>query len=389
MLQPESMPHLVRRHIPHRLAHKAVRQFIRPHPGIHRASLHQTPVVEQRGDVMIPDHIRTEDLSAPRIDVGGSHRISDMGSGILDAREAQVIGIEVRHLLLSRIHPGTNGVAEARRPEGLLPVADTIEDRLTPLGGEGGVDVEGDRLHGIHHFAPRIGGTIGRLQPPPMDDLILLDPILIGRVVAPRGGEVADPAVGATRPHRAIRQQHHRPMDLQRSEVAVTRIGSNTLHLHIALKGPRPDNIRPATHRAPLGESKGIIALEEWIAIEEERRDINHSTMLCPRLHLEGPRDRRDEVSVKGSLDRILLIDIAVSRHHLKQHLILTSRLQAGDEGGDHHLTRHCRGRVGGTGDPAGKEQRPAEQTVRHLEVEVSLLLYRHDETGVDLRLAH
>ena len=321
------MPHLVRRHIPHRFAHEAVRQLIRPHPRIHRAGLHQAPVIEQRRDVMIPDHICTEDLPAPRVDIRGAHRISNMGSGILDAREAQVIGIEVRHLLLSRIHPGTNGVAKARRPEGLLPVADTVEDRLTPLGGEGGVDVEGDRIHRIHHFAPRIGSTIGRFQPPPMDDLILLDPILIGRVVAPRGGEVADPAVGATRPHRAVRQQHHRPVDLQRSEVAVTCIGSDTLHLHIALKGPRPDDVRPATHGATLREGKGIIALKEGIPVEEERRHIDHSALLGPRLDIKSPRDRRNEVSVKRSLDRILLIDIAVSRHHLKQHLILTSRL--------------------------------------------------------------
>ena len=179
-----------------------------------------------------------------------------------------------------------------------------------------------------------------------MDDLILLDPILIGRVVAPRGGEVADPAVGATRPHRAVRQQHHRPMDLQRSEVAVTCIGSDTLHLHIALKGPRPYNVRPATDGATLRESKGIVALKEWIPVEEERRNIDHPALLGSRLHIKSPRDRRDEVSVKGSLDRILLIDIAMSRHHLKQHFILTSRLQTGDEGGDHHLTRHCRGRV-------------------------------------------
>ena len=47
VLQSESMPYLVRRHIPHGLTHEVIRQLIRPHPRIHGAGLHQTPVVEE------------------------------------------------------------------------------------------------------------------------------------------------------------------------------------------------------------------------------------------------------------------------------------------------------------------------------------------------------
>ena len=269
MLQPQRMPHLVSRHIPHRLAHQAVRQLIRTHPRIYGTGLDQPPVVEQRGDIVVPDHIRTEDLPTPRIDIGGTHRIGDMGGGILDAREAQIIGIKVRHLLLGRVHPGTDGIAEACCPKGALPVAYAVQNSLTPLGWKSGVDIEGDRLHRIDHLTTSISDAIRRLQPPAVDDLIPLDTILVGGVVAPAGGEVPDPAVCSAGSHRAIRQQNHRPMDLYRGEVPATPIRSDTLHLHSPLKGAHPANVRPSAHRATERWRKWILALKEGLPIEE------------------------------------------------------------------------------------------------------------------------
>ena len=175
MHQPQTMTHLVRGRILDGLAHHIVVELRFSDAWINGTRLHEPPVVEQRHNIMIPNHVGRKNLPRARILIARTHGVGRRRSDIAEATVAHVVRIEVGVVL--RIIFYHNGILEARLLKGMVPFQDTILDGLAPLLGECGVNIKHDLLLRLDELTVEIARTVARLQPPAVDKGLAVDAV--------------------------------------------------------------------------------------------------------------------------------------------------------------------------------------------------------------------
>ena len=182
--------------------------------GIYEGTLGEVPLVEKLLDVIEDEECRADDLSRPWVDPRGGVGILSLIGDIADAGVLQIVRIKAGGGV-GEI-PYLDGVLKSDLLEGLIPRQDTVADRLLPLLGECGIEIEDDRLLGLRESAGGVGGGVCRLESPSVGDVDVVGLVLEGGEIEPPGGEGPDAGVGDAYRHRLLRQSEQGKSRLDR-----------------------------------------------------------------------------------------------------------------------------------------------------------------------------
>ena len=186
--QSQRVTHLVTGHEARRVADQAFRQLQGTRLRVGRSRLHHDPFAQQRLHVVPPDDVRLENLARSRVDHGRTHRVGLVRCGISQHRILHVIplgGDAVR--VVAHLHR----VLESGLLESHVPVQDALLDIRPQVLRHGRVDIEHNRLDGLHELPRQISLLVLGLQSPARDVVLFLQLLLRVGIVQARRGEVA------------------------------------------------------------------------------------------------------------------------------------------------------------------------------------------------------
>ena len=195
---------------------------------------------------MVPDDVGCENLSRPRIDIAGSHRVCNWGSCILDTTVAHVIRIERR--VVRRIIYRTHHILETRGFKSPVPVFDPLFHCTPPFVWKGRIYIKHQRFLRFDQFAPEITLHIllFRTNAPAIDVGPLHNAIMPRCVQLLHVVKKAHPIVLQTARHRVIRQHkkravhHHSVRTIEWRKI----VGQKALHFDILRKSLHLHDIR-------------------------------------------------------------------------------------------------------------------------------------------------
>ena len=182
--------------------------------------LQETPGRGQPDHVVVNQDRGVDDLARRGIDPRRPHRILDLRRHVTDAGIFEVVGIE--RGVVGREIPHLDGIGEPDPPESVVPAQHTAADGSFPGRREEAVEVEHDRLDGLHPLPAGISRRIGGLQPPAVGQRVGLRRRTVGNPLL-RGEEHSDTLVGDARLHLLFGQQQQR---------ALSRDGQRMLVIH-------------------------------------------------------------------------------------------------------------------------------------------------------------
>ena len=203
VLEAERVADLVRDDVLHEFPHQIVGHRQRLRAGIERPGLREVPRPLEVHDVVVHLDVRLEDLARARVADVRPRGVLDRRRQPSHHRVPRVLRLPVR--VVGRRVLRDDGVAEARRLEGRLPLLDALLHVRHQLGRRRRIDVVDDRLDRLGHG----GRGILLLEAPARDVAALRGAMFIDAVVHLPHREVADPIVVEAWLHRRLRQAHH------------------------------------------------------------------------------------------------------------------------------------------------------------------------------------
>ena len=313
--QAERVSHLVGGHEADELAHHVLAELRAARVRVDGRRLHEEPVAEQPHHVVEPPDVGLEDLARAGVVDVRPVGVLDVRREVADDTVADVLGAPVG--VVGRRVFGADGVFEARRLEGHVPVRDAHLEPLAPLDRRRRVDVVDDRLDRLDELAAGVGLGVRGLQLPARDVAAALGVLGRQAVVHLADGEVAHARVVAPRAHDGVGQQHHRVrhLDRQRARRAVGRRRAGGVGQHRADLDVAGERGRARQERALFVEPAHLVALAHgrWQAEHghvgrEQVGRLDHRRGVAAggaaRLDLEA-RDHRLELGVAhGLVDR-------------------------------------------------------------------------------------
>ena len=285
--------------------------------GIGSRRLAEAPVVDQLEHVVVEVYRCLQDLTGTWIGPGGTHRIGLLRGGVDEAGVADVVGVKARVIL--RIALGDDGVLEAYRLKGLLPVLDALLEVGVPLVGECIIDVVDDRLGGDDEFASLVPlDVLGLwLQAPAIDVLHLLHRQGVGGDLGGPIGEVSYAVVVQAGTHHilVVRQQTEGGIDHSGEGLLVHGVDGADGHVEIAREGADVGDGGEVLLEAPaqlIGSEEGVKGglgeegCDRGLVGEEERRGVDdHSGGVgAPCGDLEGVQHRHQVIVLHPLVDR-------------------------------------------------------------------------------------
>ena len=166
MHKADSMPYLVRCYITERFAHDIIVKYGFSYTRVYSACLYQTPVVQQRYYIMIPDNISCQNFTATRVNITWSHSISNTCSCIFYTTIAHIIRVKIR--IIFRIIFSYNSIFKSGSFECLLPVLHSLTNNIAPFIRKRRIHIEYNRFYRLYQFTSEISILIFRLKSPTM-----------------------------------------------------------------------------------------------------------------------------------------------------------------------------------------------------------------------------
>ena len=201
-------------------AHHVVVEYLATYSWVYRSCLYETPVVEQRNDVVVPNDVTGKDFARTRVHMAGSHGVGCGCCSVFEATVTHVVRVEVR--VVFRIIHSFDGVFETGGLESCIPVFYSLMDGRAPLFGESGIYVEHDGFLRFHQFALEVFVQILflRFQTPTMDECAPDEAVLFRSVYALVGVEKTYAIVLQAHRHRVVRQCEERTVHDDRVRLA-------------------------------------------------------------------------------------------------------------------------------------------------------------------------